>query len=455
MIKKYISYALAFVVVLSSLAVGLLSYGLDDVPITKEYFPDDVWRNVVLTYLDYDGNGILSYEETDATTLIDVSGFLDAIYGEDNEVEIADLTGIEYFTALQTLRCGGIGIEALDVSSLARLTELTCQGNYLEELNLSKNKNLNWLNCSANFFESLDVSGLTNLTRLDCHTNMLTSLDVSGLSKLTFLSVYQNELTQLNLSGNPSLSSLNCSANHLKTLDLSHNPLLSDIIGASIGNQTVWASAKAGADSVYVDIEIENHSRIVSTSLDRVENVEGTSVYVSGYDGSSFVAFDMAEMLNGIDYNYGVNLPGAENMSVHINVERNFYLVRYYDSESLENQIGEEIVNGGEAAAFELTELPQCKKFVAWSEDLSAINADIQVYAIWSDDHDIAITSFDIENGIVHTLCKKECGLKEDYVFSDLINVRKGDDKYVSIVDINSDGIINAKDYAYLLKGVY
>ena len=436
----------------SGTAIGLIASADDGVAINSVNFKDDIWRGIVADYLDPNSDGTLSPSEISAVTLIDVSGFLEAKYGEDTPVEINDLTGIEHFTALRTLRVGGIGLETLNVYPLVALRSLTCQGNYLESLNLLNNEELIELNCSANFIKSLLVSLNTNLTKLICHTNEIKSIDLTHNAQLEYLSIFQNELTTLNLSANPLLSTLNCSNNHLKTLDLSGNPLLSEINEDFISNQTVSAVANYSAEdgSIYADFDIDNSSRIVSTSLDRVEEFEETVVYVKGYDGSSFVTYEPEQILEGIDYYYNVNLEGAANMRVHVNVSKDFYIVRYYDSEALENKIGEEVVNGGASATFTNPEAPLCKTFIQWNDELSEINSDIQTYAIWQDNHNLQ-RSF--ENGTVHITCSKGCGLDESYIFSESINARTNDDNFVSYLDVNSDGIINAKDFARLLKG--
>ena len=36
---------------------------------------------------------------------------------------------------------------------------------------------------------------------------------------------------------------------------------------------------------------------------------------------------------NGFDYSYNVNLAGAEYMSVHVNVSKDYYRVAYYESQ--------------------------------------------------------------------------------------------------------------------------
>ena len=450
-IKRVISSLLAVFALVFSISASMFAYADGDIAINKANFSDDIWRDIVKEYLDPDKNGYLSQSEIQGTTLIDVSGFLEAEYG-DAPVEISDISGIEFFTSLKTLRVGGIGLETLNVYPLVALENLTCQGNYLEELNLLNNEELRELNCAANFLKGLEVSLLPNLTKLVCHSNELKSINLSGNPNLENLSIFQNELTTLNLSSNPKLAVLNCSNNHLKTLDLSANPLLSNIIEDLIGNQTISASANYSEDdgSIYADVAIPNSSRIVSTSLDRTEEVEGTVVYVKGYDGSSFVTYEPEAILGGVDYYYDVNLEGAANMHVHINVDRDFYVVRYYEHSDFENKLGEEIVNGGGSAKFVLGETPQCMKFLNWDKNLTDINEDIQTYGIWKENHDIRITSFVF--GVAHIECGNNCGFSEDYTFSDSINAREGDINYVSYLDLNEDGIINAKDFSMLLR---
>ena len=451
-IKRYLSSLLAAAALACSISVSMLAYADGDVAINSANFKDDVFRGLVADYLDPNGDGYLSQSERSGVTLIDVSGFLEAKYGEGTYVEIADLSGIEYFSALRTLRVGGVGLETLNVYPLVALTSLTCQGNELTELNLLNNEELVELNCAANSIKGLQLALNTKLKKLVCHTNEIKSIDLSRNTQLENLSIFQNELTELNLSANPLLSTLNCSNNHLKVLDLSANPLLADIIEDSIGNQTIEASANYSAEdgSIYADVAIPNASRIISTSIDRVEEVDGSTVYVKGYDGTSFVTYDPEQFLDGIIYYYSVNLEGAENMSVRVNVTRDFFVVRYYDSKKLDNKLGEEIVNGGNAATFELEAMPQCKQFIEWNKDLSNITEDVQTYAIWQDDHNIEVVSF--ENGIVHIGCTKGCGLSEEYTFADSINAREGDATYVTLLDMNKDGIINAKDFAMLIK---
>ena len=142
---------------------------------------------------------------------------------------IADLTGIEHFTALKTLYCGDNQLTSLDVSNNTALTTLLCESNQLTSLDVSKNTALKVLFCRWNRLPSLDVSKNTALTELHSRSNQLTSLDVSKNTALTELDCYNNQLTSLDVSKNTALTRLYCSSNQLTSLDVSKNTALTGL----------------------------------------------------------------------------------------------------------------------------------------------------------------------------------------------------------------------------------
>ena len=77
-------------------------------------------------------------------------------------LNIADLTGIEYFTAL---------------------TDLKCWNNQLTSLDVSINTALFYLECGYNSLTSLDVSNNPVLLHLSIANNQLTSLDLRNGNK--------------------------------------------------------------------------------------------------------------------------------------------------------------------------------------------------------------------------------------------------------------------------------
>lgn len=447
--EKSISALLAAVLLICSFAMGFSVQAADSIAINSTNFTDRNFRAVVSSWYDEDGDGYLSQEEISGVTLISVSGMLVDTCGDD--AQITDLKGIEYFTDCKRLRCGGIGLTALDVSKMPQLVELTCAGNELTTLNVSANTNLEWLNCSSNSLGYIDVSKNTALTRLDCYVNSLTVLDVIPLKNLTILRCQRNELTNLDVSTCENLQTLNCADNHLRDLDLSNNLLLTETTNAFIGNQTVSSTAQIKDGKVLVPLTVKSSANIISTSLDKTEIVDEVETVVLAYVGTNFVADSIDEIVDGIDYTYNTGLANAENMNVHINVNRDFYQVKYYTDSGMQTLIKTEVVTAGEAGtAPEITDIPQCKAFSDWSEDISSVNGDMDVYAVWVDDHDIQLLSF--TDNVLEINCTK-CGeAQELHPFSSLADKRAGDSGYVEMADINADGIINGKDFARLLK---
>lgn len=183
-----------------------------EVAVDEINFPDEIFRNYVISEFDEDNNGKLSEEEIANVTFIPV-----------NRKEITSLKGIEYFTALETLDCGYNQLTTLDISRNTALKSLICSGNQLTSLDISKNTALTYLWCGFNQLMALDVSKNIALEELYCYQNQLKVLDVSINNNLRTLDCDQTQLTSLDVSKNISLTSLDCSSNQLTFLDVSKN----------------------------------------------------------------------------------------------------------------------------------------------------------------------------------------------------------------------------------------
>ena len=192
-------------------ALMLLSAGTAwaDVEINETNFPDASFRNYLLSQ-DYGSDGKLTDEEIAGVTSINVSG----TYFSPGT--ISSLKGIEFFTALEDLRCSDNQLNSLDVSGCTALTTLFCYNNQLTSLDVSKNTALTWLQCDNNQLTSLDVSKNTALEILWCYNNQLTSLDLSKNTALKYLSCGGNQLTSLDVSKNTVLTRLYCYQNRIK-----------------------------------------------------------------------------------------------------------------------------------------------------------------------------------------------------------------------------------------------
>lgn len=178
--------------------------------VDKTNFPDDNFRAWILEQ-DYGKDGVLKEGELYNVTHIDIS-----------RKEIKDLTGIEYFVALQHLYCSSNQLTSLDVSQNTALINLLCGGNQLTSLDVGSCIALTVLNCGNNLLTNLNISGCTALMNLYCENNQLTSLDTSKNTALLHLNCASNQLVDLNMSGNQKLTELTCSNNQLTNLDVSN-----------------------------------------------------------------------------------------------------------------------------------------------------------------------------------------------------------------------------------------
>ncbi len=141
---------------------------------TQTYVPDDNFENALINLgLDNILDNYVATASIDTVTILDVSS-----------ENIADLTGIEDFTAL---------------------LELNCSENQLSELDASNNTYLSTLDCSHNYLTSLNLSQNTSLTLLRCYNNQLSTLDVKNGNNIYFLHFFSHFATQ----NNPNLYCIN------------------------------------------------------------------------------------------------------------------------------------------------------------------------------------------------------------------------------------------------------
>ena len=179
-----------------------------DIIIDATNFPDKNFRDYLLSQ-SYGKDGVLTADEIEKITRMFV-----------HKMNITNLKGIEFFTALEQLRCYSNQLTTLDVSKNTALTELDCSTNPLNALDVSKNTALETLSCRGNQLTALDVSKNTALKVLECGNNQLTTLDVSKNTALTWLSCNDNRLTTLDVSQNTALTELNCSKNRIKKAEM-------------------------------------------------------------------------------------------------------------------------------------------------------------------------------------------------------------------------------------------
>lgn len=430
--KKLLSLLLSMSLVLGLFSVCYTAFGA--VTIDESRFPDPVFRQIMINKFGTE----IDDAEISKTTVLPLSGMV-----EEGQ-QIKNLKGIEVFaSSLKNLRCGGIGLEELDVSALTNLERLTCQGNKLTTLNVYANTKLVELNCSDNeSLISLTIGNLYNLQSLDCYACSLTRLNVSSLSNLIELRCDQNELTSIDVSKNTLLEEFTCSYNHIASLDLSNNTALGAVIAPSISDQTVTVNAGIKSEQIEIRVPVGNADWITSSSLDD----EG----VIPYTNSCFYANDVNDFTNGVDYTYSVGLPDSQDMEVHIDVVRDFYQVRYYSDSSKSRLLKRSFVSANTDASKPIVAPPEpCMVVDRWSADLTNVTGDIDAYATWRTEHKYALSDF--ADGVATITCP---GCNDSYTrrFIDCVNKKSTDSGYCEYLDVVKDNIINAKDYAKITK---
>ena len=156
-----------------------------------------------------------------------------------SRTDIADLKGIEYFTATENLYCALTKITDFSyISKLIKLKNFRCDSSQFTTLDLSKLTQLEFITCRDCKLTTLNVSQLANLTTLYCDGNKLETLDLSGVVKLADLNCYGNQLTSLDLSKLTELNELRCQSNRLSAIDISKTKLQLIKGKAYIGSQT-------------------------------------------------------------------------------------------------------------------------------------------------------------------------------------------------------------------------
>ena len=455
-IKKGIASVLALLTLATCLSMGSVAFAEDLVAINEQNFPDNAFRGYITDECDLDGNGYLSVSEISSVK----SMWLDAFI--ENE-QVSNLDGIDKFYNLEKLYCADLGLSSLDISKNQKLNTVRASGNNLKTITIGSLPNLTVFDCSENSITSLDVSGCPQLSDLKANINKIATLDLSKNKELTKLNVFQNELSELDLSNNTKLVQLRCSSNHIAELDLSANTALQNIATEAIGNQWIELPAKVSDNKITVPKTFADSSRVISTTLDTVIQTEEGEDTILAYSNGAFVTDELInisgklvnannEVKDGFTYKYNTGNDKCDLMTVNTIVNRNMYQVNFYLDETKSVRLGYQLVETGKSAtAPAVPEASSCKKFVSWSEDFSNVTADMDVYIVWADDHNI-IKNINTENGDIDIRCTK-CDKKTlHFNFNDTYNCFKGDPNYNAEADLNNDDVVNAKDFAIIVN---
>ena len=217
------------------------------IEINSDNFPDNAFIYAVRQQLDLDKNNVLSEEEIQKATKIDIynSSSLASVKGvelfpelkelnipnnvvgettrltqldlsNNKKLEIINCSGSTLLTKidltqnelLKELYCSGTGLTNLDISNNINLEKLYCNGTGIDEINLDNNKLLKEINCSDTKITTLNLENNVELTKIGCSNTGITSLNLNNNSKLTSLNCAGTQITNLNLNNNRSLKQI-------------------------------------------------------------------------------------------------------------------------------------------------------------------------------------------------------------------------------------------------------
>nr|WP_315252040.1 T9SS type A sorting domain-containing protein [uncultured Flavobacterium sp.] len=272
-------------------------------------FPDASFKNNVVNYYAVKGiNGEDIKLDKNGDKEIDVIEALDAYeIVEENHPYITDITGIEYFTNLRSLKISGnINLKQFDISNLKNLKYLDCSSTMLKTLNVTGLSNLTYLNCYNNGISKLDLTGLTALKELNCAHNGIKDLIISDLPSLEtvhcvgFSISNQVTSTSLLLQNLPSLIDINCKGSAITNLKMSGIDKLQYLDCTGNNLTTLDASMMYSA----VNINLSNNYLLNSIFI---KNGISETVSFGNNSGKSELKFICADEKQVADLEYRIN----------------------------------------------------------------------------------------------------------------------------------------------------
>ncbi len=221
------------------------------------YVPDAIFEHYLETH-DASGNTVPVGDSNslgngvDADSFVTTSKIANLTTLGINDLNIADLTGIEDFT---------------------NLTALDASFNHLTAVDLSNNTNLTYLYLNSNQLTGLNLNSNVNLVYIDLGYNSINSIDLSNNTSLTTLSISYNNLSELDLSMLPNFISLDCSNNQLTILDVRNGNNTNFTRFISSGNPNlacIFVDNASWSTTNWTDIDTSQH--FVETE-DACENI--------------------------------------------------------------------------------------------------------------------------------------------------------------------------------------
>ena len=281
--------------------------------------------------IDADGDGKITFEEAAAVKELQL-GF--DVKPESTVDCVTDITGLEYFTSLETLSLkynkvsdikpiegistlkvlilGENPISSINLDALGELTDLRLYGTDISDIDLTKTPKLESLYLQRTNVSKVDLtplqsldqallnkcsslteikaSNLPSITRIDAVECNLKSFEISDCPSLRELHLNSNKLTSIKMTNLAMLMRLNVYDNQLTSIDVSNLPLLMWLFVYDNQLTSIDLSANVplrefrASNNPLTEVNLSTNENLVSLELESMSKMKTLNIKNDFYD---------------------------------------------------------------------------------------------------------------------------------------------------------------------------
>lgn len=299
------------------------------------HFADKVLERRLLAMtepkIDADGDGKITFEEAAAVKELQL-GF--DLKPESTVDCVTDITGLEYFTSLETLSLkfnkvsdikpiegistlkvlilGENPISSINLDKLGELTDLRLYGTNISDIDLTKTPKLESLYLQRTNVSKVDLtplqsldqallnkcsslteikaSNLPSITRIDAVECNLKSFEISDCPSLRELHLNSNKLTSIKMTNLAMLMRLNVYDNQLTSIDVSNLPFLMWLFVYDNQLTSIDLSANVplrefrASNNPLTEVNLSTNESLVSLELENMSKMKTLNIKNDFYD---------------------------------------------------------------------------------------------------------------------------------------------------------------------------
>lgn len=281
--------------------------------------------------IDADGDGKITFEEAAAVKELQL-GF--DLKPESTVDCVTDITGLEYFTSLETLSLkfnkvsdikpiegistlkvlilGENPISSINLDKLGELTDLRLYGTNISDIDLTKTPKLESLYLQRTNVSKVDLtplqsldqallnkcsslteikaSNLPSITRIDAVECNLKSFEISDCPSLRELHMNSNKLTSIKMTNLAMLMRLNVYDNQLTSIDVSNLPFLMWLFVYDNQLTSIDLSANVplrefrASNNPLTEVNLSTNENLVSLELESMSKMKTLNIKNDFYD---------------------------------------------------------------------------------------------------------------------------------------------------------------------------